>query len=99
MISNTDKIADMCDELGRMSSVKFYDDSFPGTVIKDAYGFFSFSERASWLAQHLLDAALESRAKTWLVVGSIGDDIVRYHIDIRDFSVMIFKQDSKNLVA
>lgn len=99
MISNTDKIADMCDELFNMDSVKFYDDSFPGTVIKDEYGFFSFSERSSWLAQQLLDAAIDPRAKTWLIVASSGDNIVRYHLDIRDFSVMILKQEANDLVA
>lgn len=99
MLSNSEKIADMCEELGQMNSVKFYDDSFPGTIIKDEYDFFSFSDRASWLAQRLLDAAIEQKAKTWLIVAALGDDTVRYHLDIRDFSVMILKQDSRNLIA
>lgn len=99
MLNNTDKIADMCEELAQMSSVKFYNDSFPGTIIKDEYGFFSFSERASWLAQTLLDAAIECKAKTWLIVASLGDDVFRYHIDIRNFSVTILKQETRNLVT
>lgn len=99
MLSNSDKIADMCDELINMDSVKFYDDSFPGTVIKDEYGFFSFSERASWLAQRLLDASIDPRAKTWLIVASSGNNIVKYHLDIRDFSVMILKQETHKVAA
>lgn len=99
MLSNTDKIADMCDELTDMDSVKFYDDSFPGTIIKDERGFFSFSERSSWLAQRLLDASVDPRAKTWLIVASSGNNIVRYHLDIRDFSVMILKQEANRAAA
>ncbi|MGO3737513.1 MAG: hypothetical protein ACTJFV_10435 [Moraxellaceae bacterium] len=55
MLNNTDKIADMCEELAQMSSVKFYNDSFPGTIIKDEYGFFLFqSVRLGWHKHFLM---------------------------------------------